>query len=78
MPFSDEERALLMNTPMVGKTIIKRLEHIGADNFESLREASASLLCEHIADQCGIRGWASHSMALQSVQNAIDTAKNAS
>lgn len=74
MAFSHEERRTLLATPLVGKKTIGYLEGIGIDQLETLSGQKAEFLCELIADYSGLAGWATHSMAQQAIQNAIDTA----
>ncbi len=75
MRFRDDEKKILLAAPMVGATIIKRIEDLGIHDLAELAQADAAMLCQHIEANAGIKGWGNHSMALQSMQNAIDAAE---
>ena len=73
--FSDSEKRLLLKAKYVGHTIIKRLEDIGVSNLQDLSLADATMLCHIIEADSGIKGWGTHTLALQAISNAIDVAK---
>lgn len=75
MPFPTEERKALMDTPMIGKTIISRLESIDIHSMGELATMEAPFICELIAGKSGLKGWATHSMATASIENAIEAAR---
>ncbi len=75
--FSAEERSALLKLRYIGPTTLKRLESIGVYSFKQLAQADCRILCEHIEADSGIKGWATHSLAIAGVSHAIDYARNA-
>lgn len=76
MAFPPEERRALLATPLVGKKTLAYLEAIGLDSFALLSEQEADFVCGLIAHHSGLSGWATHSMAIQCIRNAISTARH--
>ena len=60
---------------MVGPKVVQRLEQISIKGFEELRNMDAGFLCRQIAAQINCPGWGTHSMAIKSIENAINTAR---
>jgi hypothetical protein len=78
MPFSPDETQALLNTRLVGPTVVKRLEEAGIDCFEKLRNCSPEMVCDMVAHQLGTTCWKNSPQARQAIANAIATASQAS
>lgn len=77
MPFSKDEKALLLSQKFVGEKVIQRLEEIGIDNFEKLSANDSENICKLIGAHLGVTCWGNSPMARQSIENSIAAAKNA-
>jgi uncharacterized protein YqfA (UPF0365 family) len=77
MPFTAQERTTLLAAPMVGKTVVQRLEEIGLDSFAALQHADVDMVTALIADMLGTTCWRNSPQAKKAITNAIATARHA-
>lgn len=75
MQFTDEEKALLMNTKGVGATVIKRLEQIGIHSLAELSHYEVEEITKKVASMLHSTCWQNSPQAKQAISNAIATAK---
>ena len=76
MPFSNAEQETLLNAHGVGPKVIERLEQIGIGSLDQLAECSADEICSQISALLMSSCWRNSPQARQSIQTAIDTARN--
>lgn len=76
MPFSKNEQDTLLNAHGVGPKVIERLEQIGIDSLDQLAECSVDEICTQISGMLMSSCWRNSPQARQSIQSAIDAAKN--
>lgn len=65
MPFTPEERRLMLAEPGIGPTVIERLEAAGFGSIEQLRAAGADAAVRMICARVGSDAWANRRQALE-------------
>lgn len=75
MPFSDNEKAALLNVKGVGETVIKRLEEIGIDSFETLKTMHADTVTNRVASMLNNTCWKNSPQAKKAIEAAITRAE---
>lgn len=75
MPFSESEKAQLLEIKGVGETVLKRLEQIGYGSLEQLRQAEAADITLKASQLLGSTCWHNSPLARKAIQAAIDRAK---
>ncbi len=77
MPFSAEDRALLLAVKGVGPTVLARLEQMGLDQFSKLAKRNASDICSEAAGLAGSTCWKNSPQARKAIEAAIAAAQSA-
>lgn len=65
MPFTAEERVLLLRTPRLGPVVVSRLEAAGLDTMARLAAISASQVIEIVCSGNRRHGWQNRRRALE-------------
>lgn len=73
--FSQAERKALLATPLVGPTVVQRLEQVGLGSFDRLKDQDPASVTACIGAALGSTCWANAPRARQSIGNAIATAR---
>lgn len=76
MPFSAEERALLLTIKGVGSTVVTRLEQLGFSSLTQLSQANALNIVEMASDMLGSTCWKNSPQARAAIQSAITLAQS--
>jgi hypothetical protein len=58
MAFTLDERRRLLATPRLGPVVIDRLELLGIDSFDKLRQVGVDAAVERVCQSLGSRAWA--------------------
>ncbi len=74
MPFSEKEKAALLEVKGVGATVIKRFEEIGIESFEELKKYQSSEIVELVASMLRTSCWKNSPQAKAAIDAAIDRA----
>jgi predicted RecB family nuclease len=77
MPFSPDDRNILLAIKGVGPTVVKRLEEMGHGTLEKLAHADMLDIVSHGAAMTGSTCWKNSPMAKAAVSGAIQAAKKA-
>jgi predicted RecB family nuclease len=75
MPFSLQERNLLLAVKGVGPTVITRLEQMGISTLGELASRSAETICVGAAAVVGSSCWKNSPQARKAVTAAIEVAR---
>ena len=75
MPFSAEDRALLLSVRGVGPTVIARLEQIGIEDLPALAGQDAGAVCIAASAVVGSTCWRNSPQARGAIAAAIETAR---
>lgn len=75
MPFSVEERAVLLAVKGVGPTVIGRLEQIGIDTLAALADTGVDEIVGQVAAMLGTTCWKNSPQSRAAIAGAIDAAK---
>jgi hypothetical protein len=75
MPFSPEERAILLAVKGVGPTVIQRIEDYGISDLKTLAAKDASTLCSEISHRLGSTCWRNSPLARKALEGAIEAAR---
>jgi hypothetical protein len=75
MPFSPEERAILLAVKGVGPMVIQRIEDYGISDLKTLREQQADVLCAEISQRLGSTCWRNSPLARKALEGAIEAAR---
>lgn len=78
MPFTPEERSVLLAVRGVGPGVIARLEQIGIHSLRELAARDAAAICAEVSLRLGSTCWRNAPKARQAVADAIVTAAEAS
>lgn len=76
MPFPLEERQALLAVKGVGPTVVSRLEQLGFESLEQLRQADALEIVTQAASLVGSSCWKNSPQARSAIQSAIALAKS--
>jgi predicted RecB family nuclease len=77
MPFSAEDRALLLAVKGVGPTVIARLEQMGIDRLSKLAQQNPLDICSQAAGLVGSSCWKNSPQARKAIEAAIGAAQSA-
>jgi len=77
MPFTPEERTLLLAVRGVGPGMLRRFEQIGIHDLATLAERDAGAICTEVAGLLGTPCWRNAPKARQAVADAIKAARAA-
>lgn len=75
MSFSAEERALLLQVPWVGPSVVTRLEEMGFQNLSDLATANVNDVLQEGAELTGSSCWANSPQARRAISGAITAAQ---
>jgi len=75
MPFSDQERQILLDCKGIGPVVIQRLEESGIHSLEELSRQIADELCHQISVRLGASCWRNSPQARSAVTMAITIAR---
>ena len=75
MPFSPEERNLLLAVKGVGPQVISRLEQQGFSSLRQLAEAEAEEILHWAAEETGSTCWKNSPLARQAIEGAVTLAQ---
>jgi hypothetical protein len=75
MPFSPDERAILLAVKGVGPTVIQRIEEYGISDLKSLSRHNADDLCTEISHRLGSTCWRNSPLARKALAGAIEAAR---
>lgn len=70
MPFTNNERALLLAAPRIGPRVLQRLEEAGIDSLRELRRIGVDAAVQVVCQQVGSRAWTNRKQALHQVLEA--------
>ena len=76
MPFTQEERTLLLALKGVGPTVITRLEQLGFSSLAQLSQANALEIVAMASAMLGSTCWKNSPQARASIQSAITLAQS--
>ena len=76
MPFTQEERTLLLELKGVGPTVITRLEQLGFSSLAQLSQANALEIVAMASAMLGSTCWKNSPQARASIQSAITLAQS--
>ncbi|MEK8052730.1 hypothetical protein AACH10_20940 [Ideonella sp. DXS22W] len=65
MPFTVEERNLLIATPRLGPAVVQRLEQVGLDSLAKLRASGVDAAVARVCQAVGSGAWANRRRALR-------------
>ncbi|EHL95499.1 hypothetical protein HMPREF9946_05186 [Acetobacteraceae bacterium AT-5844] len=74
MPFSPEERAILLALRGVGPTVVGRLEELGIETLAQLAGQDAAAICSTMAAHLGTTCWKNSPQARAAIISAIEAA----
>lgn len=77
MPFSSEERTVLLKAKGVGPTVIARLEAQGVESLADLAQRDPGALCAAISGMLGAPCWRNSPQAQAAMRNAVAAARTA-
>ncbi len=75
MPFSEQEREILLSVKGIGPTVLKRLEAIGIDNLSDLATYQVNEVTERVASMLRMACWKNNPHIKVAVKAAIQLAK---
>ena len=75
MPFSESEKAILLNVKGVGAKVIERLEQMGFTSLPQLANADVNNILEHGANITGSTCWKNSPQAKNAITSAIQVAQ---
>jgi predicted RecB family nuclease len=76
MPFSADERAVLLAVKGVGPTVIGRLEQIGIDRLDALADTRVDDIVGQVAAMLGTTCWKNSPQSRAAIAAAIAAAKH--
>jgi hypothetical protein len=76
MPFSADERRVLLAVKGVGPTVIGRLEQIGIDTLDALAETRVDDIVVQVAAMLGTTCWKNSPQSRSAIAGAIEAAKH--
>lgn len=76
MPFTADERSVLLAARGVGPTVITRLEQLGYHSLAALAKADARQVVVEAASLLGSSCWRNSPQAIAAIQSAIDAASH--
>ncbi|MFT0213746.1 helix-hairpin-helix domain-containing protein [Pseudomonas sp. F1_0610] len=71
MPFSEQEKAYLLQVKGVGPTVIARLEQIGFTQLKQLAQADANEILQTVARMLSASCWKNSPQARNAINSAI-------
>lgn len=77
MPFSPEDRAVLLAVKGVGPTVVQRLEQIGLEDLAGLARQDAAAVCAAASAVVGSTCWRNSPQARSAIEAAIAAARAA-
>lgn len=77
MPFSEEERQVLLAVKGVGGTVIQRFEALGIESLAQLAGCDSRQILEQVASMLGSSCWKNSPQARGAVEAAIAMAQRA-
>ncbi len=75
MPFSADDRALLLSVKGVGPTVIARLEQVGVEGLDDLARRDADAICLAASALVGSTCWRNSPQAKGAIAAAIAAAQ---
>lgn len=75
MPFSADERRVLLGVRGVGPTVLLRLEQIGLDSLALLARRDADAVCAEVAALLGATCWRNAPQARAAIAGAVAAAR---
>ncbi len=75
MQFVPDERRVLLSTPGIGPTVVRRLEAQGIASLQDLRHQGVDRVVDQVCAQLGTRAWANRRSALIAALGGIGAAQ---